>query len=61
MAESIQITRMLNAADLEIIISACEPFRQLAKVGLDDINDKHALTCLASFMDRQQQVCVLSM
>jgi hypothetical protein len=58
-ADLITITRMLTVADLDIVLSACRPFCQVAELGPDNGNDIDLLNSLASFMDNQQQVCIL--
>jgi hypothetical protein len=56
---SIEITRMLNIADLDPLLSACGPFRQVAKLAAENINDRELFCSLASLMDDRQQVCNL--
>ena len=59
LSDSIEITRMLNIADLDLLLSACGPSRQVAKLAATDINDRELLNSLASFMDDRRQVCNL--
>jgi hypothetical protein len=51
---------MLNIADLDALLSACGPFRQVAQLAAEDINDRELLYSLASLMDDRRQVCDLS-
>lgn len=57
--DAIQFTRMLDAADVHVILASCGSVRRLAKLDAENGRDHYPLISLLNFMEKKQQVCNL--
>jgi hypothetical protein len=55
---SIGFSRLHDISDLDMVLRACKPVHQLAKLGPQDGSDADALKTLVRYMDKRQQVCI---
>jgi hypothetical protein len=57
---SLRLKKLLSLPHLEIVLRACSPVQQLARLSPKEGQNGEALENLAIFMTRREQVCVIA-
>jgi hypothetical protein len=55
--DSLRLKKLLSLANLEIVLRACSPVQQLARLLIKEGQSGEALRDLSVFMTRREQVC----
>jgi hypothetical protein len=54
--DSLRMKRRLYVGELDVMLSACGPVLQMAKLGVENLSYEHRLNSVMTFMDTHQQV-----